>query len=65
MSDNVFAKTMAERNRLIEQTSKEILRTRADELDRYAKKLFIEFEAKRNEILSELAKIEAGENDGL
>ncbi len=65
MSDNAFAKTMAERNRLIEETSKEILKKRADELDHYVKKLLNEFEAERNEIVSELAKIEAGENDGL
>lgn len=65
MSDNAFTKTMAERNRLIEETSKEILKKRADELDHYAKKLLNEFEAERNEIVSELAKIEAGENDGL
>lgn len=65
MSENAIVKAMEERNRLIEESSREIVKRRAEELERFAVELLNEFETKRGEISSEIAKIEAGGRNGL
>lgn len=65
MSEKTLLCAMEERNRLIEESCKEIAENRAKEMEASAKSLIRSFELKRAEIILDIEKFEEDGKYGL